>query len=241
MKREELLQLQMQLFYCANAESDKERIQKEIIPTLVKNSNLRASGSGFIERDDDMMRDILGTEDSDAEIEKLEKTMSQMMDMQKTGIDIYYGGFSQMKRFRFFYQLSNWFCPFNSEHPELRALADKLRGSNFLDTLLQNGPFCDSDKYSFAFAMASVFDRLPANVRNMVGNGEALGATRRDSVRVPPMCGEHICRIFTASSTSIRIVAISTILSALRMMPLLHSSLQMNSFRMQDCRKNGSV
>lgn len=177
MKREELLQLQMQLFYCANAESDKERIQKEIIPTLVKNSNLRASGSGFIERDDDMMRDILGTEDSDVEIEKLEKTMSQMMDMQKTGIDIYYGGFSQMKRFRFFYQLSNWFCPFNSEHPELRALADKLSGSNLLDTLLQNGPFCDSDKYSFAFAMASVFDRLPANVRNMVGNGEALGAT----------------------------------------------------------------
>ena len=184
MKRGELLQLQKQLFYCANAESDTERIQKEILPTLTKNSGLRASGSGFIEGEDDTMGDILGTEDSDAEIEKLERTMSQMMDMQQTGIDIYYGGFSHMKRFPFFYQLSNWFCPFRAEHPELLALEEKLSGSTLLDALLQNGPFCDSDKYSFAFAIASVIDKLPASAKEMLGSsylGETMTKEQRES------------------------------------------------------------
>ena len=174
---EELLQLQLQLFYCANAESDNERIKSEIMPTLIKNSNLRAFGSGFIEREDEFVHDELSSENTDAEIEKMELTMARMMDMQKTGIDIYYGGFSQMKRFRFFGQLSNWFAPFSSDHIDLQTIVAKLGNKSFLENLMKNGPFCDSDKYSFVFAIASVIDKLPDNIKKMLVHGEALGTT----------------------------------------------------------------
>ena len=174
---EELLQLQLQLFYCANAESDNERIKSEIMPTLIKNSNLRAFGSGFIEREDEFVHDELSSENTDAEIEKMELTMARMMDMQKTGIDIYYGGFSQMKRFRFFGQLSNWFAPFSSDHIDLQTIVAKLGNKSFLENLMKNGSFCDSDKYSFVFAIASVIDKLPDNIKKMLVHGEALGTT----------------------------------------------------------------
>lgn len=42
-----------------------------------------------------------------------------MMDMREKGVDIYFSGFSQMKRFPFFSSLVNWFVPFISIIPNL--------------------------------------------------------------------------------------------------------------------------
>ena len=47
----------------------------------------------------------------------MEESFQKMAEMQKQGTDIYFGGFSQMKRFPFFNELSNWFVPFYSHHP----------------------------------------------------------------------------------------------------------------------------
>lgn len=173
--RHELLELQMQIFYCSNAKADNEQIRKDIMPTLMRNSEIHMSHSKFVESEDDVLGDRLGNEDSEAQMERVEKTMSQMMDMQKSGIDIYYGGFSQMKRFHFFCQLSNWFYPYTPEHPELKDACRKIGNSKFLDNVLENGPFCDSDKYSFALAIASVIERLPQNVRDIIGGDTAFG------------------------------------------------------------------
>lgn len=73
-----------------------------------------------------------------------------------------------MKRFPFFYTFCNWFMPFYAEHPGLTTVTRKMNENRFLATLMEHGPFCDSDKYSFALAMNTVIDRIPANIKEMM-------------------------------------------------------------------------
>ena len=184
--RRELLELQMQIFYCMNTDRDNAAIQRDIIPTIMKNNNFKITRFGIEEKEDDPMQDILHPDADDKAMEELEASITKMMNMQKAGSDIYFGGFSQMKRFSFFYTLSNWFIPFYLDHPGISQVMEKLKGSRFLQILLDSGPFCDSDKYSFALAMMSVIDKIPANMREMLNNREAIGPGMDDSDRQSP-------------------------------------------------------
>ena len=178
----ELLEMQMQMYFCMNAERDREEIQRDIIPNLMKNKGFDVTRMGIVEKEDDPMEDILNPEASDKAMEELEQSFQRMMKMQQSGSDIYFGGFSQMKRYPFFYNLSNWFVPFYVNHPGIESTMQKLKGSKFLDNLLNNGPFCDSDKYSFALAMSSVIDRLPENMKSMLDSEVAFGPTAPDNM-----------------------------------------------------------
>lgn len=109
----------MQLIFSLNAEKDTNTIQKEIMPDLMKNQNFQVTQFGLVEREEDPMEDILHPEASEQRMEKLEATFGRMMDMQKQGSDIYFGGFSQMKRFPFFYDICNWFTRSSSNIPIL--------------------------------------------------------------------------------------------------------------------------
>lgn len=173
-RQREVVDLQKQMALCMNAERDNERIQRDIIPTLIKNNNLSITRGGIIEKDD-TTDDILGTDDDDHRMEEMEKGIGQMMQMQRAGSDIYFGGFSQMKRFPFFYTLSNWFIPFSPHHPDLRTAVSKLSDTKLLGNLLDYGPFCDSDKYSFTIALSSIVDKIPESMREMLNSSEALG------------------------------------------------------------------
>ena len=184
--RRELLELQMQIFYCMNTDRDNAAIQRDIIPTIMKNNNFKITRFGIEEKEDDPMQDILHPDADDKAMEELEASITKMMNMQKAGSDIYFGGFSQMKRFSFFYTLSNWFIPFYLDHPGISQVMEKLEGSRFLQILLDSGPFCDSDKYSFALAMMSVIDKIPDNMREMLNNREAIGPGMDDSDRQSP-------------------------------------------------------
>lgn len=171
----ELLELQMQMFYCMNADADNEKLQKDIIPNLMKGSNISISRAGIVEREEDEVDEMLNPGAADQAMEEMERNFNQMMNMQKAGSDIYFGGFSQMKRFAFFATLSNWFVPFYEDHPELRQVNDKLGGNKFMQLLLESGPFCDSDKYSFALALSSIIDKIPQNMREMLDNQDVFG------------------------------------------------------------------
>lgn len=163
----DLVDMQKQVVFCLKAEADNDKIRRDIMPTLLKNQDFQITPNGIVEREEDHIDDILGTGESDRRMEELEDTFQKMVNMQQSGSDIYFGGFSQMKRFSFFYQISNWFCPFYLEHPGISHIIDKLGKEGVLAGLLENGPFCESDKYSFALAVSSVIDRLPANVREL--------------------------------------------------------------------------
>ncbi len=168
--------LQIQLLYCVNAEHDTQTIQRDIMPGLLRHNNLHITPHGLEEKEEDSLRDILDPEASEKEMEEVEQSFRRMADMQKAGADIYFGGFSQMKRFPFFSQMSNWFAPFYWEHPDVNSVCSGTSYGDFMHKMLDTVPFCDSDKYSFVFAFHMVADRMPANVREMLGSGSFAGA-----------------------------------------------------------------
>lgn len=185
-RQKQLVELQKQLYFCLNAEKDHDAIQRDIMPDLIKNSNLTITPFGIEEKDDNKLQDILNSEAAEEAVDKVEKSFQKMIDMQKAGADIYFGGFSQMKRFPFFYQTANWFCPFYSQHPALNSVLDNIGNSAFIDNLLSHGPFCDSDKYSFVLAMSQIVTRLPENIREMMGNSSVFEIQNADQDTTSP-------------------------------------------------------
>lgn len=182
----ELHDLQKQIIFCMNAEKDNDKIQKDIIPELIKNNNLNITRFGITEKEEDPMMDVFDPEASDRAMEKMESSFRKMTDMQKAGSDIYFGGFSQMKKFSFFYNIANWFYPFYLEHPEISSITEKLKDTPLLTAILNNGPFCDSDKYSFTLAISTVISRLPENMREIFNSPDALGQVVNDEDKKKP-------------------------------------------------------
>lgn len=169
----ELTELQMQLVYTLDAEKDTTTIRDEIMPDLMKNNNFRITQDGIEEVEDDPMEDILHPDAAEQRMERLEASFQRMMDMQKQGADIYFGGFSQMKRFPFFYDMSNWLVPFFMQHPDIQQFVERMGDNAFIENLMQRGSFCNSDKYSLVIAFQQVMGRLPENLRQMMKRGEA--------------------------------------------------------------------
>ncbi len=170
---ESMVALQMQMVYSATAEKDNRTIHEEIMPELMKNNNLRITPNGIEEKDDDPMEDILDSGAEDRKIAEMEEQMKRMMDMQKSGADIYFGGFSQMKRFPFFDNVSNWLLPFSAEHPAIIDIYANKKDRELAKMVVDCGMFCDSDKYSFLLAFQQTIGRLPANIREMLATGQA--------------------------------------------------------------------
>lgn len=170
---QELTELQKQVIFCINAEQDNATIQNEIMPDIMKHQGFQITKDGVVEQEEDSLRDILHPDEAEENLEKVEASFRKMIDMQKQGSDIYFGGFSQMKRFSFFNELVNWLMPFDMNHPGINAIVSQFKDSRFLKTMMKNGPFCNSDKYSFMLAFEQVLSRLPQNVRDMLDRGEA--------------------------------------------------------------------
>ena len=169
----DLAEMQMQLIYCMEADADTNTIQKEILPDIISGSNLKITRQGLAEMDEDSLEEILHPEASEQNMERMEQSMKRMADMQRQGADIYFGGFSQMKRFPFFNEVSNWFMPFYPQHPGISQIWNNARGKKFLKTITRLGAFCDSDKYSFVLAFNQVLNHLPQGMLKMIEEGEA--------------------------------------------------------------------
>lgn len=171
----DLLSLQIQLFYSQDTEKDNDKIQRDIMPDIIRNSNLTVGRLGIVEKEEDQLENILHQDAEDKRMEQMEEQVKKMMDMQKQGSDIYFGGFRQMKSFPFFGDLVNWFTPFYIENPALRPALKALGDSKFLDVLVNKGSLCDSDKYSLVIAMERVINQLPSNIKEMMGTDSAFG------------------------------------------------------------------
>ncbi len=171
--QKELTELQMQIVYCMLADNDSQKIKDEIMPELMKGNHLKMTRQGIVETEEDQLEEILHPESAERDMERMEVSMQKMADMQRKGSDIYFAGFSQMKRFPFFYKLSNWFVPFYPQHPEVSAIWNNSKGNKFLKVITHVGAFCDSDKYSFVLAFDQVLSHLPEKMLEMIEKGEA--------------------------------------------------------------------
>lgn len=171
----EIFELQEQIFYCMNADSDTKKIHDDIMPGIKQHSPYRVDGSGTIEEKEvDRLREIIHPDAEDKAMEEIEKSMQKISDMQKQGADIYFGGFSYMKRFPFFSVAANWFLPYYTGQPEVDKIRRTMENTRFIDMVLTKSSFCESDKYSFTFAVAHVYNRLPANIREMLNTNQAI-------------------------------------------------------------------
>lgn len=170
---QELVHLQQQIIFCINAEKDNRTIQQEIMPDLIQNSNFRVTRNGIEEIEDSSLDDILHPDEEERRMEQVEESFQRMQQMQKQGSDIYFGGFSQMKRFSFFQEICNWFVPFYIDHPGIAEMAEQFKNNKFLQSLINAGPFCHSDKYSFILAFNQVINHIPKNLWEMLERGEA--------------------------------------------------------------------
>lgn len=93
----------------------------------------------------------------------LEEKLRELTEMQSDGADVMMVAFSNLKSFPFFRQVRNWFLPFTVQHPMLRKL-HTIDDEGVTSLLEMSGLMCDSDKYSFAFSLAS----MPDSQRKMV-------------------------------------------------------------------------
>lgn len=169
----ELTELQIQMIYTMEAQKDTNTMQQEIMPDIMKNQNFRITKNGVEEVEDDPLEDVLHPDASEQRMEKLEQSFQRMLDMQRNGADIFYGGFSQTKHFPFFYDISNWFVPFFIEHPDIAQFVDNNDVLRSLETVMNNGPLCNSDKYSLVISFQQILGQLPDSVRQAIKHGEA--------------------------------------------------------------------
>ena len=126
-----LLDMQIQMVYCHYAERDNDELRKNIMPNIIKNQDWQMMNMGSTSSDESSLEEILHPDEADKRMESLEKSINKMNDMRKQGMDIYFGGFSQMKRFSFFNQLYNWLIPYTPTHPDLGILPEELRNSGY--------------------------------------------------------------------------------------------------------------
>ena len=93
----------------------------------------------------------------------LEEKLRELTEMQADGADVMMVAFSNLKGYPFFRQTRNWFLPFTVQHPMLRPL-QTFDDDGVSSMLEMSGLMCDSDKYSFAFSIAS----MPSAQRSMM-------------------------------------------------------------------------
>lgn len=189
----ELYALQIQFFYSQDTEKDNEKLQRDIMPYLVDGSNITIGRLGIVEKEEDSLENILNQDAEDKRMEQMEEKVRKMMEMQKQGSDIYFGGFRQMKRFPFFNDLANWFTPFYIDHPALRTTIERIGQPNILQTITNQGNFCESDKYSLAFAMESIINQIPGNIKEMMGSEGAFAPMGMTLDKSNPT---YICRAY---------------------------------------------
>lgn len=170
----DFLNLQKQMFSCMDAERDTAKIERDIMPNIMKNSDIKFNRFGIEEREDDPMESIMNPDADEKKMEAMEENIQKMMKMQQQGSDIYFGGFSKMKNFPFFDHIANWFMPFYAQHPGLSEVTNKLGNTQLLDNLANKSPFCESDKYSLAFTMARIINQLPASMLEVLQSGEGI-------------------------------------------------------------------
>ncbi|MBQ0063623.1 MAG: tetratricopeptide repeat protein [Prevotella sp.] len=175
---EALFQIQIQLIFCLATRHDTNIVNENIMPDIIngsKTGNMPKFDIRILEEAEES-DDFLEREASEQQMEELTHKAEQMMDMQKQGSDIYFGGFAVMKNFPFFNTLANWFCPFFYENPALLGVDKAGIPDSVVRGLLAAVPFCDSDKYSFALAMNMVLGKIPPRMLELLGQGEIKGS-----------------------------------------------------------------
>lgn len=152
------------LLYINGLETEKinKELTNDIMPDIFKqtdkidiNSLINKSNS-FTENPE--WENIMGKWDFSDKIQRF-------ADLQKNGADVFLGTFASMKNHPFFWQICNWFRPYNTYNSWVKR---EFKGKNYnLFELISLNPIvCDSDRYSMLFSLSSVPEEYIKNLEN---------------------------------------------------------------------------
>lgn len=154
----------MELIRTRDTERIVTKLRDEIVPEMIK---MKPEIEKRIKDDFGQGIDPMEMEENPEWQDFLESSgiaakMKELSEIQEEGGDVLLGTFSQLKSYPFFYSPANWFRPFHADHSVVARLGDD---TNVLGELIAQSFFmCDSDKYSFVLAFAS----MPEAQRNMM-------------------------------------------------------------------------
>lgn len=167
-----LAQVQQQILYTIDSPRVEKIMQREIMPDVIKNSEFDFQNNKIIPKNPDRLDSILNPHKDEEMIEKMEETMKKMQKLQEEGSDLFFSGFKYVKNNAFFNDITNWFCPFYFDHPQLPPIENE-DDKSIIFNLIGRTPFCDSDKYSFVISMKNAISTIPDNMKQMLKSGEA--------------------------------------------------------------------
>lgn len=150
----QLSRVHIQLLRSQETEKIDKKMREEIIPEMLRSSNLRNMKFDFDESDEDM-NDQNPDWEQQFENSPLADKLKEMSELQMEGADVYMSTFSALKSYPFFKTLSNWFYPFDPQHSSVVKEMDDKQNS-VLNLILESGLFCDSDKYSLCFTIMHI-------------------------------------------------------------------------------------
>ncbi len=150
-------QILIQFIKSQETEKVTERIQKEILPEVMK---YKPDIEDKLNLDELLSKDEFEDKNPDWEnffgdSPEVYKKLEEFSNMQMDGSDVFMGAFSMLKRFGFFERFPNWFLPFYKEHPDIQKSVEgvdiNFDWNNFFEGIESAPVMCNSDKYSFCF------------------------------------------------------------------------------------------
>ena len=181
---DQVCEVALQFIRSTDTEEIDRKMREEIIPELMKNPKLRQM-PGITKED-------MGTDDINPDWEKwmhesgLEESMREITEWQMEGADVNMSTFAQLKRYPFFYTIMNWFRPFDIWQADVLGIigTPNEKGNPLADTILQSNYMCDSDKYSFCYAIREI----PQMQREaMMAQLEEQNKTLKENVDMPDL------------------------------------------------------
>ena len=159
---------------------DDKKMNEEIIPEILK-AHKDLGGTRFKDISiisEETLNELNPDWQKKLENSGFEKRMKEMSDLQSEGADVYMGAFSQLKSFPFFYDMANWFYPFDEDCYEIVGCLGGMKGS-MLGVIVRSPFFCNSDKYSMCFMMSQVpQQQRELMMRQFDGQDEAVRMLR---------------------------------------------------------------
>lgn len=159
--RAELLTMQLQLLMSLETKKIEKNLREDIIPEMMRGvPGMKPGKSLGLDEATARFSELAANPEwnKNEHLERLERKMHELAEMQARGADVFMGSFAVLKqRFPFFEVGANWLYPFDEEHP---AVSDVLRGKPFAKFITANDGLCSSDKYSFCLMLSHMPDGM---------------------------------------------------------------------------------
>ncbi|MCR5313648.1 MAG: hypothetical protein K6E54_08450 [Bacteroidaceae bacterium] len=189
-----------QLQYSCITDKITSKMNNDILPNIMQGNKFKNSQSninfkeGFVQNGEN-------PEWTDINIEvKAEKKINEMKKMCKEGADIYMSSFRHMKNYDFFRPIAHWFYPFDKNIEPLSKYNKMVENTNnkMIKVLLNNAPFCNSDKYSFCMSIIGLGDlakmSIDAQLDEQVENQDIENAFKNSNSNNPQKLAQETGR-----------------------------------------------